>query len=221
MTSTLDAKTPPDKQPGSVNRTQRQRTRNRSKLVAAAAEMMATVGPEGLTVTAVTERADLGTGTFYNYFQTREEIITAVVHDALEATGQRIDALTKDMDDPAEICSVAMRHMVGTAVSDPLWGWLLVRLGLAQEELRNIIGPLHERDVQMGIDTGRFTIPDLTVATAIYFGGLLATMQAHLNGGSSGDPGSVFAEYMLRAFGLAASEAREMAHRPLPGTADA
>ncbi|WP_420041924.1 TetR/AcrR family transcriptional regulator [Gordonia sp. MP11Mi] len=197
-------------------RTERQRVRNRRKLVSAAAELLATVGPEGLTVTAVTARADLGTGTFYNYFQTREEITAAVVHDALASLGVRLDSLTDSMTDPAEICSCAMRHMVASAVSDPLWGWLLVRLGVAQQELRDTIGPLHSRDVQKGVEAGRFSIPDATVATAIYFGGLLATIQSELSGAASDDPGSAFAEYMLRAFGLPDEEAHEIASRPLP-----
>ncbi|MGC4935073.1 TetR/AcrR family transcriptional regulator [Gordonia sp. DT30] len=198
------------------SRTERQRARNRGKLVSAAAELLATAGPEGLTVTAVTERADLGTGTFYNYFQTREEITAAVVHDALESLGARLDLLTEPMTDPAEINSCAMRHMVTSAVGDPLWGWLLVRLGIGQQELRNTIGPLHRRDVRKGVEAGRFSIPDATVATAIYFGGLLATIQAKLSGDGSDNPDSVFAEYMLRAFGLSDEEAHEIAFRPLP-----
>lgn len=197
-------------------RTARQRNRNRQKLIAAATELMATAGPAALTVTAITDRADLGAGTFYNYFDSRDEIITAVIAEALESMGRRLDALTQDMEDPAEIYSFSLRHLVGTAVSDPLWGWLLVRLGVAQEELIAILGPRAERDLKKGIDAGRFSIPDLPVATAIYFGGLLATMHAHLDGSTTGDPGSVFAEYMLRAVGLSALEAHDMAQRPLP-----
>lgn len=204
----------------SGSRTARQRARNRRRLIKAATELMAKGGPALLTVTAVTESADLGTGTFYNYFDSRDEIITAVIEEALEAMGQRLDALTRDMDDPARIYSVSLRHMVGTAVSDPVWGSLLVRLGVAQEELSNILGPRAERDLQKGIDAGRFAIPDLPVATAIYFGGLLATMQAHLHGAASGDPGGVFAEYMLRAVGLSAAEAHELASEPLPPLPD-
>lgn len=198
------------------SRTARKRARNRQKLIDAATEVMATGGPAALTVTAVTETADLGIGTFYNYFESREEIITAVIADALESMGRRLDALTRDMDDPAEIYSVSLRHLVRAAKNEPLWGWLLVRLGVAQEELINILGPRAERDLQKGIDAGRFSIPDLPVATAIYFGGLLSTMHAHLHGSASGDPSTAFAEYMLRAVGLTPEEAREMAERPLP-----
>jgi AcrR family transcriptional regulator len=197
----------------------RSSAQNRRRLLDAATELMASVGPAALTITAVTTRADLGAGTFYNYFESRDEIVGAVIVEALESMGQRLDALTRDIDDPAEVYAVSMRHMVGTAVTDPLWGWLLVRLGLAQEELFSIIGPRAARDLQKGVDAGRFTIPDLPVAQAIYFGGLLATMRAHLDGATTSDP-SVFAEYMLRAVGLPAAEAHEIAQRPLPPLPD-
>jgi AcrR family transcriptional regulator len=203
-------------EPREQGRSARKRALNRQKLIEAATELMAKGGPSALTVTAVTELADLGIGTFYNYFDSREQIITAVIMEAMESMGQRLDTLTREMEDPAEMFSVSLRHLVGTAVSDPLWGWLLVRLGVAQKELMNILGPRAERDLQKGIDAGRFAIPDLPVATAIYFGGLLATMHAHLHGSTTGDPSPAFAECMLRAVGLTAAEAKEMAGRPLP-----
>lgn len=197
-------------------RTARRRARNRGALISAAAEIVATSGVGALTVTAVTDRADLGSGTFYNYFDSREDVIAAVITEEVEMMGRRLDLLTRDIEDAAEVYSFSLRHLVGMAVHDPLWGWLVVRLGITHEQLLDILGPRCERDLTKGITDGRFSIPDLGVATATTLGGLLSTMYAHLHTPSDSDPALPFAEGMLRAVGLPADEAHQMVQRPLP-----
>lgn len=177
---------------------------------------MATAGVEGTTVSAITERADLGAGTFYNYFSSRDEIIEAVVASAVEKLGQRLDALTCGMDDAADIYSFSLRHLMQTAESDPLWGWLVVRLGVAHEQLIATLGPRARRDLMIGVQSGRFHIPDVDIATALTFGSLLSAIHAHLKGNGPADPSQVFAEFMLRMIGIPAGEAHEVAKRPLP-----
>ncbi|WP_229123281.1 TetR/AcrR family transcriptional regulator [Enemella evansiae] len=194
----------------------RRRARNRKRLVDAAAELMATGGAEALTISAITEGADLGAGTFYNYFTSREEIITAIVADAVETLGVRLDALTRDLQDAAEIYSFSVRHLVGMAVTDPLWGRMVVRLGVAHDQLNAALGPRARRDLQIGLDAGRFRIPDLDVATAVTFGALLSAMHVHLSGDRSADPSSTVAELLLRMVGVPAEEAYEVTRRPLP-----
>ncbi|OYN96438.1 TetR family transcriptional regulator [Enemella evansiae] len=177
---------------------------------------MATGGAEALTISAITEGADLGAGTFYNYFTSREEIITAIVADAVETLGVRLDALTRDLQDAAEIYSFSVRHLVGMAVTDPLWGRMVVRLGVAHDQLNAALGPRARRDLQIGLDAGRFRIPDLDVATAVTFGALLSAMHVHLSGDRSTDPSSTVAELLLRMVGVPAEEAYEVTRRPLP-----
>lgn len=92
---------------------------------------MAEEGGEGVTLSAISERADLGVGTFYNYCHSRDDTVKAVVANAVESLGQRLGALTHAMSDAAAIYSISLRHLMGTAVTDPLWGWIGVRLGVA------------------------------------------------------------------------------------------
>ncbi|RBY83817.1 TetR/AcrR family transcriptional regulator [Geodermatophilus sp. TF02-6] len=194
----------------------RRRARNRERLVSAAAELMAEAGVEGVTVSAITERADLGAGTFYNYFQSRDGIVDAVVAGAVETLGQRLDALTQGMADAAEIYSSSLRHLMRTAVTDPLWGRLVVRLGIAHDQLIATLGPRARRDLLIGVDSGRFQVPDVDIATAITFGALLSAIHAHLGSDQASDPSGVFAESLLRMVGIPAEEATEITQRPLP-----
>lgn len=189
----------------------------RRRLLDAARELMSAGGAESLTIAALASRADIGLGTFYNYFDTREAIIDAVILDTVESLGQRLDALTADVEDAAEVYSYSLRHLLTTAVSDPVWGWFLVRLGIAHEGLVGILGPRAARDLQYGVDTGRFTVEDLPLATAMTFGSLLSAMRTYLETDDHpADPSAAYAELLLRMVGMPVEEAHEIAHRPLP-----
>jgi hypothetical protein len=44
--------------------------------------------------------ADVGFGSFYNHFSSKAELFEAAVEDVLEETGQLLDRLSTDVDDP-------------------------------------------------------------------------------------------------------------------------
>lgn len=186
----------------------------------AAKELLALDGPESITIASITERADMGQGTFYNYFKSREELIDAVIFDTVETLGRRLDALTRDMDDAAEIYSFSLRHLMHTAVSDPVWGWFMVRLGIAQEGLLAALGPRASRDLQIGVDSGRFVIEDVGLSSAMTFGSLLSVMHRYLDGDRDNDPSDAYAENLLKMAGIPAAEAHEISKRPLPALPD-
>ena len=194
----------------------RKAEQTRRRLLDAARDQMSEGGPESVTIQTITLKADIGQGTFYNYFASRDEIIDAVILEVVESLGQRLDALTSDMEDAAEIYSFSTRHLMHTAVSDPVWGWLVVRLGIAQEGLLNALGPRASRDIQIGVDSGRFRVDDVALASAMTFGSVLSVMHDYLQGDRKTDPSQAYAENLLRMVGIAPDEAREIANRPLP-----
>ena len=189
----------------------------RRRLLDAARELMSAGGAESLTIAGLASRSDIGLGTFYNYFESRDAIIDAVIYDIVETLGQRLDTLTAGIDDAAEVYSFSLRHLMGTAISDPVWGWFLIRLGIAHEGLVGILGPRASRDLQYGVDTGRFDLDDVPLASAMTFGSLLSAMRTYLETDDHPeDPPALYAEHLLRMVGIPVAEAREIAHRPLP-----
>jgi AcrR family transcriptional regulator len=60
-----------------TGRRERKREETRAHLLATAIRMMEEQGFEAVTVEAIAEAADVGKGTIYNYFGTKEEIIVA------------------------------------------------------------------------------------------------------------------------------------------------
>lgn len=206
--------------PTAVGRRERKQLATRRRLLDATKLQMAEGGTESVTIASITERADVGQGTFYNYFQSRDDIIDAVIAEEVETLGQRLDTLTRGMPDAAEIYSFSLRHLFNTAVSDPVWGWLMVRLGIAQETLLKTLGPRAARDIQIGVDSGRFAVKDVNLASAMTFGALLSAMRAYLEGQLVEEPSQQFAEALLCMVGIPAGEAREITRRELPPLPD-
>ncbi|WP_255771592.1 TetR/AcrR family transcriptional regulator [Pseudarthrobacter sulfonivorans] len=197
-------------------RQQRRREQTRARLIDAARTLMAERGVDAVGLTEITDAADLGAGTFYNYFQSRDEIVEAVAEASVESLGQSMDALTANMEDAAEIYAFSLRHVVLKAITDPLWGWFVVRLGVAHPQLIEILGPRAARDLRKGVDSGRFSIPDIDVATSCTFGALLATLHLVLSTKTEAHADELFAQTMLCMVGVPAIEAQEIASRPLP-----
>ncbi len=182
---------------------------------------MAERGADAVGLSEITEAADLGAGTFYNYFQSRDDIVEAVAEDAIESLGARLDRLTAEMADAAEVFAFSLRHLVQQAITDPVWGWFVVRLGVAHPKLIAILGPRAARDLRKGVASGRFTIPDVDIATSCVFGALLSTLHQVLSLEETTHIDETFALTMLYMVGVPAEQARDVASRPLPPLPDA
>jgi AcrR family transcriptional regulator len=99
----------------------RRRKATRAKLVEAAKSLFARQGVDNTRIQEITDEADVGFGSFYNHFQSKEALIEVVLADTVAAQGAEIDALTAQLDDPAGIISAAHRSFVRRARDDPDW----------------------------------------------------------------------------------------------------
>jgi AcrR family transcriptional regulator len=200
------------------NRQARRREATRAKLLDAAKALFASQGVDNTRIQEITDQADVGFGSFYNHFPSKEALIEVVLADTIAAQGAEIDALTAQLDDPAEIISAAHRSFVRRASNDPDWGWLLVRLNLSHNILHAALGPNARRDMRAGVRSGRLSVPHEGIAVYASGGALLAVMRAVLDRQAPKDPDVHHAEGLLRLLGLPADEAAEVARRPLPAT---
>jgi AcrR family transcriptional regulator len=197
----------------------RRRAKTRAQLVEAARTLFARDGVEPVRINEITEEADVGFGSFYNHFASKDEIVAAVVGETMAEHGERLDALAEVLDDPAEVVAVAHRHFVDLARTEPETGWLAVRLELTHGVLAQAVGHRAVRDLERGVAEGRFDVEDVPVAFAATGGALLFVMRAVLEGVLGEDAGVVHAERVLRMLGVDAADAAEVARRPLPDTA--
>jgi AcrR family transcriptional regulator len=194
----------------------RRRAATRAKLMAAASALFARQGVDNTRIQEITDEADVGFGSFYNHFDSKDAIVAAVTHEAAAAMGAAIDVATERLDDPAEVVAVAHRSLISRAAEDPEFGWLLVRLEITHDLASSTLGPYAMRDLQRGIDSGRFRVDDPDVALIAACGALLAVVRAVLQGRADASKAQHHAACVLRIFGLSPDDAAEVAARPLP-----
>lgn len=72
--------------PHQASRHDRRRQQTRKQLIDAAVQLVLEKGYEAVTILDITNRADLGRGTFYIHFKDKEEAVWSAIEDGLRAT---------------------------------------------------------------------------------------------------------------------------------------
>ncbi|MGQ4432593.1 TetR family transcriptional regulator [Streptomyces sp. SAS_260] len=199
-----------------ANRFERRRAKTRQALIGAARQIMAEQGGTDVSIQAIADRADVGFGTFYNHFETKDALFDAAVADALEEYGQLLDAATADIEDPAETFAASVRLTLRLAASHPEIIGILRFRGLQHVHSGTGLGPRALRDLEVGKASGRFDIKDAQVALGAVGGIVLALVQLGATSDLNASAGEEAAELVLRMLGLPPDEAHEISVRPLP-----
>src|ERR1700751_1830020 len=90
------------------NRLERRKQRTRAALIRAAQGFIA-AGKLNVPVLEITQAADVGMGSFYNHFESKDELFEAAVAEVLDAHGALLDKLTQSLEDPAEAFALSFR----------------------------------------------------------------------------------------------------------------
>jgi AcrR family transcriptional regulator len=85
-----------------TNRFARRRERTRHELLAAAERVLAHKGLHQTKIADIASAADVGVGTFYLHFPTKEALFDAVVEDTMRRFKGAIDEARRSVDDPIE-----------------------------------------------------------------------------------------------------------------------
>lgn len=200
-----------------VNRLARRKLRTRAALIRAAQTLIAQ-GRLNVPILEITQAADVGMGSFYNHFDSREELYEAAVTDALDAYGALLDSVTDSITDPAEAFATSFRLSGRLFRQRPQESALLLANGSALILSDRGLSPRALRDITAAIDSGRFTLTDpelgLTLAGGALFGlGTLLRDRPERDDAATVDE---VAEHLLRVFGMTPARARALCRRPLP-----
>ena len=201
---------------GRAERGRARRDRTRGLLVEAALRVFARMGPDAPNVDDFIAEAGVARGTFYNYFDGREDLLVAVATlaaERMEVERMRLQGLA----DPAERMACALRSYIRKAESDPAWGWVIVRIALVAAPLGPAMRANLETDLADGVAAGRFVVPSIQAAQDLVLGAGIMGMRSVLRGEAAAGHAEVVARLVLQSLGV--PDAAEVATRPMPSKA--
>lgn len=198
------------------SRSTRSRENTRRKLIDAALLIMAEKGVDGTAIADITEAADVGFGSFYNHFSSKNEIAGAVFAQRASELGRVTDAITEHETDKAVAVAYIQKVFLTKAIDDPVWGWFIVRVQLGLPEVIAAFEQRADADLMRGVEQGRFSLGCVNTATRIILAGLMAVTRAMLEGDAKPSAANETIECFLRMIGVPADEARQLSRRRLP-----
>lgn len=200
-----------------LNRTDRRRRKTRDKLIKAAMAVFAEKGVDAASVMDITEQADLGTGTFYTYFPTKEDIVAGVVADKLASLSEKIEQHAQKYEDGTINTVLGARSLVQLLLEDDAFDWLNTRPEILVREILNNTAPFAAADAADGVRSGKFDVnaadPRLQLMGVWALVGFISASRA-LNQFEDAD--KVFATAFLRALGADTSTIDTLLAIPLP-----
>jgi AcrR family transcriptional regulator len=198
------------------SRNARRKRRNRQALVEAAHAVMAEKGIDAATMSEIADLADVGAGTVYNYFASKDDLAMQVMEDVMDRLAQRIEAVTDTFDDPAQVYAFGIRNVMKAATTDRRWSWLLRRSEVIADAMYRVMGPYAIRDLRNAVGAGRYQVEDPEMAwrqaTHAIVGFSLAVCDGKLAPGKIDEA----VVNLLGMVGVPRVEAWEIALRPCP-----
>ena len=197
-------------------RVARKKAEARARIIRSAERLFRKHGVDGVTIQDITAAADVGHGTFYLHFKSKQEVLVPIMvaeAASLDATAQ---AFLGPAADPATVLATSSRYIGRAVVGDPLWRWFLRNTGLPGESLRAAFGEFTSRDYDRGVESGRFKGPDLRSAATFAFGGFVSVLMAAIENRDANNMIDLAAGNMLIVLGVPAADAAEIIRQPLP-----
>jgi AcrR family transcriptional regulator len=177
---------------------------------------MSKKGIDAATMAEIAELADVGAGTVYNYFESKDELAVAVLELVMDRLAQRIEAVTNGFSDPGQIYAFGIRNVMLAATTDPRWRWLLHRSEVIADAMFRVMGPYAIRDICNAVSSGRYRVEDAELAwrqaTHAIVGFCLAVCDNRLPVGKVDEA----VVNLLGMVGVGRDEAWEIARRPCP-----
>ena len=197
-------------------RSDRRKRRNREALLAAGHQVMASKGIDAATMAEIAELADVGAGTVYNYFASKDDLAMGVMERVMDLLARRIEAVTNTFDDPGQVYAFGIRNVMKAATTDRRWRWLLRRSEVIADAMYRVMGPYAIRDIRNAVAAGRYRTedPELAwrMATHAIVGFSLAVCDQKIHIDKMDDA----VVNLLGMVGVSPEEAWEIAQRPCP-----
>jgi AcrR family transcriptional regulator len=192
------------------------RARTRRRLLDAGQTLIAERGVAALRIAEITEQAGVALGSFQNHFASKDELVEAVIVEAVQTlAAQIVEGPAAQDEEPAAVAIAALRKFVRLAYEDPAFCRPLVNLAHSEEVFVAAIRPYAQTALERAVEAGAFAIDDIDLAVTFIVAGALAVIRRILDGHLGADADIQLARATLLGFGVSADEAERLSRLPL------
>ena len=189
------------------------RARTRAELIRAARTLYAARTFDSVTVDDVVSAARVAKGTFYVHFNDLDDLQSILADELAHEFDDLLQPRRLSLDDPIERIAAGCGAFINQALHDPAWGALIARGAAAMPDIARVARGRLNEDIRRAAATGRLhdVAPDL--AFEFVLGITVRTMQSATEGGLNRNYAPGIVAGILRAIGVTAEEAQDIAFR--------
>ncbi|MEL7042582.1 MAG: TetR/AcrR family transcriptional regulator [Pseudomonadota bacterium] len=195
---------------------QTRRVATRDRLILAAKSVMAETSVDAVTVDGIVQKAAVGKGSFYNHFNSKEDLFFATLDEVFADMADHIMSATEAVDDPAEELAIGIRMYVRLAAADPEIGRLIINAPASFDILHTYADPVVNHTIDKGLQTDRFKLRHRDMFFLLLTSGVNATLSRVLEQTFDETVTTELAASALLLAGIDSKEALEIASKPLP-----
>ncbi|WP_137680841.1 TetR/AcrR family transcriptional regulator [Aurantiacibacter suaedae] len=192
------------------------RARTREKMLEAAFLLLGREDGRSTRIEEICKEAKVARGTFYNYFSSVEELLSALTFDISHDFNLAVRAIIRTVPAGALRCSFALRYYMHRTREDPAWGWAMVNLSAG--------GPIFgEETARYGIEaviegmvTEQFHAGSAQLAYDLMHGATLAGMITQLRSEQPDDYPEQMVTLIMRGLGVSESLVERCIRTELP-----
>lgn len=197
-------------------RVARSQERKREALVQAGYKVMSEKGIDQATMQEIAELADVGAGTVYSYFKSKDDLAIAVMERLMYDLALRIEAVTDAFTDPAQVYAFGVRSVVEAATSDIRWRQLLYRSEVIADAMHRRMGPFAIRDLEKATKAGRFKVKDASLTFKMAAHAIVGACLSITQGDFPPEAAEEIVIRILCMTGIGEAEAIDLATRERP-----
>ena len=201
-----------------LTRGHKKRERTRRGLVEAALRLLARKEAGEIALLEVAAEAEVSSGTIYNYFRTRDEVLEAVGITLADEFCDAISALSTDVNSGAQRLSIGVRMFIRRAGDDHQWANALLRIIHLDQAIRSRLADRVLDDLREGRRKGDLTFEEESIALDLVVSCTTGAMRSVLAGHAVAEHDVRVAEIILKALGVTPARTRKITGRPLPAT---
>ena len=192
------------------------REKTRLKLLECALGVLDKKGPDAAVIEDFIAAAGVSRGTFYNHFNTANELLlglATIMSDEVLAT---IDPLVLTCVHPVERFSTGTRLYMQMATRYPLWGSFLSRVGTRIATRGQLIEKYLTRDLTSALSEGLIQVDDVLVARDMVLGSIFYGIETMVTEPTHADHPQHLMKAILKGLCVPEEQAQAIAFMPLP-----